>query len=153
MDTAISEQVRFIKNVKQKYGLSVDQICDIVSHKGGFVSVHTVRRLLAPEAEHKRFRSDTVTPVYDVLFALYGDGGFPSPTYVYPHFDRAQYEQLIAVLKDNNDRLTAQTAEQSLLIEQQRKLIEILWHGLQTFGESSEEYAKIIDYYIKNRKE
>ena len=152
MDTAISEQVRFIKSVKEKYGLSVDQICDIVSHKGGFVSVHTVRRILAPEAEKKRFRSDTVTPVYDALFALYGSGGFPPPAYKYPHFDRAQYEQLIAILKADVERLSAESTKQKALIEKQSKMIEVLWHGLVTFGESKEGYADILEYYEKRCK-
>lgn len=157
MDKAISEQIFFIKDAKTRYGLSADQICDIVSHTGGFVSVHTVRRLLAPGAEKKRFRADTVIPVYDALFALYGStDDFPPPAYDYPHFDRRQYEQLIAILKDTNSRLLGEisslkteNAEKDACIEKQKAMIDVLWHGLLTFGESSEEYKKILEYYGK----
>ena len=157
MGKSIYEQINFIKSTKGRYGLSADQICDIVSHTGGFVSVHTVRRLLAPGAEKKRFRADTVTPVYDALFALYGSSDdFPPPAYDYPHFDRRQYEQLVAVLKESNTRLTSAIAdlrsaisEKDAYIAKQKAIIDVLWHGLLTFGQSSEEYRKIIDYYKK----
>lgn len=159
LEKAIYEQINFIKDTKGRYGLSADQICDIVSHSGGFVSIHTVRRLLAPDAEKKRFRADTVSPVYDALLTLYGsDGsdGFTAPTYAYPFFDRRQYEQLIAALKDTNSRLLgevsslkAENAEKDACIEKQKAMIDVLWHGLLTFGQSSEEYNKILDYYKK----
>lgn len=157
LEKAICEQINFIKDTKGRYGLSADQICDIVSHTGGFVSVHTVRRLLAPGAEEKRFRADTVTPVYDALFTLYGSADdFPPPAYDYPHFDRSRYEQLAAVLKESNARLASDNAnlrsvisEKDALIERQKVMIDVLWHGLLTFGESSEEYKKILEYYKK----
>ena len=156
LEKAIYEQINFIKSTKGRYGLSADQICDIVSHSGGFVSIHTVRRLLAPDAEKKRFRADTVSPVYDALLALYGSDGFTAPTYAYPNFDRRQYEQLVALLKESNTRLTSDIAdlksaisEKDAFIAKQKAIIDVLWHGLLTFGQSSEEYKKILDYYKK----
>ena len=71
MDIPISEQILYIKSVKSKYGLSADNICDIVSKHGGFATVHTVRRLTAKNAEQKQFRTDTVTPIYSALYAQY----------------------------------------------------------------------------------
>lgn len=156
LEKAIFDQINFIKSTKGRYGLSADQICDIVSRSGGFVSIHTVRRLLAPDAEKKRFRADTVSPVYDALLTLYGSDGFTAPTYAYPNFDRRQYEQLISIFKDTNSRLLdevsalkAENAEKDVIIEKQKAMIDVLWHGLLTFGESSDEYKKILEYYKK----
>lgn len=154
MEKTISQRVAYIKKIRDIHGLSAEKISDIVSRHGEYVSITTIRRVIAKNAETRRFRIDTVAPIYDSLLAEYGDDTPSKPcAFNFKDFDREKYEHLILSLKDQNDRLHAKNEQQSRKIEQQNKIIEILWHGLQTFGRSSEEYAKIIDYYIKNRKE
>ncbi|MBQ3330292.1 MAG: hypothetical protein IJG87_03840 [Ruminococcus sp.] len=150
MNIPISEQILYIKSVKSKYGLSADNICDIVSKHGGFATVHTVRRITAKNAEQKQFRTDTVTPIYSALYSQYNDAVPAAPSYIYPHFVRKDYENLIGVLKNNVETLRQKCTEQDDLIEKQRKIIEILWHGLQV--DNGEEIQAVIEYYIKNIK-
>ena len=150
MNIPISEQISFIKSVKSKYGLSADNICDIVSKHGGFATVHTVRRLTAKNAEQKQFRIDTVAPIYTALYAQYNDAVRVAPSYIYPHFTRKDYENLIDVLKSNVETLRQKCTEQDNLIEKQRKIIEILWHGLQV--DNSEEIHAVIKYYLLNKE-
>lgn len=156
LDKSIKDRVIYIKYLKEKYGLSCERICEIVSHNGGYVSVSTVRRLTAPNAEIKRFRDETITPVYNALLNIYGDGSpapaAVEPAFYYPHYDRYQYEKLAAILKESNEKLRNENAEQKELIEKQSKMIEILWHGILAFGESKAEYAAIIEYYMKQLK-
>lgn len=151
MDIPIFEQIMFIKAVKAKYGLSADNICDIVSKHGGYATVHTVRRLTAKNAEQKQFRTDTVTPIYTALYAQYNAAVQVAPSYIYPHFTRKDYENLIDVLKNNVEVFRQKCTEQDELIEKQRKIIEILWHGLEI--DNSEEIQAVIKYYMKNIKE
>jgi hypothetical protein len=123
-----------------------------VSKHGGFATVHTVRRLTAKNAEQKQFRTDTVAPIYDALAAEYGESTPPTPCgFNFAGFDRGKYESLIISLRDSNDKLRKQVDEQFHKIEKQRKMIEILWHGLQ--ADNSEEIQAVIKYYMKNIKE
>jgi flagellin-specific chaperone FliS len=122
-----------------------------VSKHGGFATVHTVRRLTAKNAEQKQFRTDTVTPIYTALYAQYNDVVQVAPSYIYPHFTRKDYENLIDVLKNNVETLRQKCTEQDEIIEKQRKMIEILWHGLQV--DSGEEIHAVVEYYMKNIKE
>lgn len=147
MDIPIFEQIMFIKAVKAKYGLSADNICDIVSKHGGFATVHTVRRLTARNAEQKQFRTDTVTPIYTALYAQYNEDVQVVPSYIYPHFTRKEYENLINVLKNSAETLRQKCTEQEKIIEKQRKIIEILWHGLT----HEEEAHAAIRYYLDNQ--
>lgn len=149
MDIPIFEQIMFIKAVKAKYGLSADNICDIVSKHGGFATVHTVRRLTAKNAEQKQFRTDTVTPIYTALYAQYNAAVQVAPpqSYAFPAYTREQYEKLIEILKGNNFKLSEENQKQRDLIEKQRKIIEILWHGLT----HEEEAHAAIRYYLENR--
>lgn len=149
MDIPISEQILYIKSVKSKYGLSADNICDIVSKHGGFATVHTVRRLTAKNAEQKQFRTDTVTPVYTALYAQYNAAVqvAPSQSYAFPAYTRERYEQLIEILKGNNFKLSEENQKQRELIEKQQKIIEILWHGLTTGREND----AIVKYYLDNK--
>lgn len=149
MDIPISEQILYIKSVKSKYGLSADNICNIVSKHGGFATVHTVRRLTAKNAEQKQFRTDTVTPIYTALYAQYNDAvQVASPqSYAFPAYTRGQYEKLIEILKGNNFKLSEENQKQRELIEKQQKIIEILWHGLT----HEEEAPAAIRYYLDNQ--
>ena len=147
MDIPISEQIVYIKSIKARYGLSADKICDIVSKHGGFATVHTVRRLTAKNAEQKQFRTDTVTPIYSALYAQYNDAEQTAPSYIYPHFTRKDYENLIGVLKNNVETLRQKCTEQDEIIEKQHRTIEILWHGLCV--DNSEEIQTVIQYYEK----
>lgn len=144
----------YIKEIKQRHGLSCDQICDIVSHNGEYISIHTVRRLTAPDSEVVRFRDDTVKPVYNALFSTYGIEKPVAPEYkrAFPHYDAYQYEKLIAMLKSTKEQTAQKCHEQQEIIEKQKKIIQILWHGLCSFGESTEEYAEILRFYEKERE-
>lgn len=156
VDKSIKDKVVYIKLLKEKYGLSCERICEIVSYNGEYVSVSTVRRLTAPNAEIKRFRDETITPVYNALLNTYGDGSptpaAVDPAFYYPHYDRYQYEKLAAILKESNERLRSENEEQKELIEKQSKMIDILWHGLLNFGKSKEEFAAVVEYYMKQLK-
>lgn len=149
MQKTIKEQIIYIKATKEKYHLSADKICDLVSDAGGFTSVASVRRLTAKGAEDKGFRPETIECVYGALMRTYGEHPDHVPTYTYPHFKREDYEKLIDILKKNSAKLRDKTEEQEKLIEKQQKMIDILWHGLQTFGQSTKEYKAILEYYKK----
>ena len=149
MQKTIKEQIIYIKATKEKYHLSTDKICDLVSDAGGFTSAASVRRLTAKGAEDKGFRPETIECVYGALMRTYGEHFDHAPKFAYPHFKREDYEKLIGILKSNSAKLRDKTEEQEKLIEKQQKMIEILWHGLQTFGQSSEEYKAILEYYKK----
>lgn len=151
MNVPVKEQIIFIKNIRTKYGLSADNICDIVARAGGFVSVNTVRRIIAKDAEGRSWRADTVAPVYEALRTTYSREPAEKPRYAFPSYDQAQYEQLIQIYKGNAEIAQQKIASQQEIIEKQRKMIEILWHGLQV--DNSEEIQAVKKYYIKNIKE
>lgn len=152
MQKSIKEQIMYIKAIKARYHLSVDKICDLVSGAGGFASPSSVRRLTAKGAEDKGFRPETIECVYDALLHTYGTDDGHAPEYIYSHFKREDYEGLIGILKDNAAKLREKAEEQEKVIEKQQKMIDILWHGLQTFGQSTEEYKAILDYYEGRKK-
>ena len=154
IDISVREKVMYIKEIKQRHGLSCDQICDIVSHNGEYISIHTVRRLTAPDSEVVRFRDDTVKPVYNALLNAYGAEKPVAPEYrrAFPHYDAYQYEKLIAMLKESQEYADQKCRKQQEIIEKQKKIIQILWHGLCEFGRSTEEYADILKFYEKERE-
>lgn len=150
MEKTIRERVLFIRKVRNEHGLSAEKISDIVSRHGEYVSITTIRRVIAKDAENKRFRIDTIAPIYDALHAEYGESTLHTPCgFNFAGFDRGKYESLIISLRDSNDKLRKQVDEQSHKIEKQGKIIEILWHGLVTFGESKEGYAEILKYALR----
>lgn len=154
IDISVREKVMYIKEIKQRHGLSCDQICDIVSHNGEYISINTVRRLTAPDSEVVRFRDDTVKPVYNALLNAYGVEKPVVPEYkrAFPHYDAYQYEKLIVMLKSSKEQSEKKCRQLEETIETQKKIIRVLWHGLQTFGESKEEYAEILKFYMNERK-
>lgn len=154
IDISVREKVLYIKEIKQRYGLSCDQICDIISRGGEYISVHTVRRLTAPDSEVVRFRDDTVKPVYNALLNAYGVEKPVVPEYkrAFPHYDAYQYENLIVMIKSSKEQTEQKCRQLEETIETQNKIIRVLWHGLQTFGESKEEYAEILKFYMNERK-
>lgn len=151
MNLPIREQIFFIKDIRAKYGLSADRIADIVSQHGGYISVHSVRRIVAKDAEDKSWRLETVEPVYMALRAFCTEHDESPQSYAFPAYTREQYEQLVEILKGNNLKLFEENQKQRELIEKQRKMIEILWHGLQV--DDGEEIQAVKKYYIKNIKE
>ena len=59
MEKTIRERVLFIRKVRDEHGLSAEKISDIVSRHGEYVSITTIRRVIAKDAENKRFRVTT----------------------------------------------------------------------------------------------
>lgn len=151
MNVPVKEQIIFIKNIRTKYGLSADNICDIIARAGGFVSVNTVRRIIAKDAEDRSWRADTVAPVYEALRTTYSKEPAEKPRYAFPNYNQDQYEKLIQIYKGNAEIAQQKISSQQDIIEKQRKMIEILWHGLQV--DSGEEIQAVFDYYMKNIKE
>lgn len=152
MQKSIKDQIMYIKAIKARYHLSIDKICDLVSGAGGYTSPSSVRRLTAKGAEDKGFRPETIESVYVALMRAYGENDDRAPAYTYPHYSREDYESLIEILKANTAKLREKSEEQEKIIDKQQKMIDILWHGLQTFGESTEEYKAILDYYEKGKE-
>lgn len=138
MEKTIRERVLFIRKVRDEHGLSAEKISDIVSRHGEYVSITTIRRVIAKEAETKRFRIDTVAPIYDALVAEYGGDASElapvDPLFKFPHFDRYDYEKHIAALTREVKRLLTENAEQKEIIRKQALMIDVLWHGLQCDG-------------------
>lgn len=147
MNLPIREQILFIKGIRTKYGLSADRIADIVSQHGEYISVHSVRRIIAKDAEDKSWRLETVEPVYMALRAFCAEHDEPPQSYAFPAYTREQYEKLIEILKGNNFKLSEENQKQRNLIEKQQKIIEILWHGLT----HEEEAHAAIRYYLDNQ--
>lgn len=155
MEKTIAQRVSYIKKIRDEHGLSAEKICDIVSRRGDYISVTTVRRVIAKDAETKRFRIDTVAPIYDALVAEYGGNASElasvDPPFKFPQFDRYDYEKHIAALTREAERLLTENIEQKEIIRKQALMIDVLWHGLQC-DEDEEEIARVVCYY-KNRKE
>lgn len=145
MNVPVKEQIIFIKNIRAKYGLSADNICDIVARAGGFVSVNTVRRIIAKDAEGRSWRADTVAPVYEALRTTYSKEPAEKPRYAYPHYTQEQYEKLVIALKSNVEQKREENAKQQAEIKKLKKMVEILWHGLQC----SEDYEAVVKKYIE----
>lgn len=146
MEKNISQRVAFIRKIRDEHGLSAEKIGEIVSYYGEYVSITTIRRVIAKNAETKRFRIDTVEPIYNALLTKYGENTPSKPcVFNFAGFDREKYESLISSLKDTNTRLREQVETQSKQIDRQAKMIEILWHGLQT--DSEEERQAVVNYF------
>lgn len=145
MNVPVKKQVVFIKAVRNKYGLSADKLCDIVSNSGVYVSINTVRRIIAKESEHRNWRAETVTPLYEALYSLYGEVTTPAPKYAFPNYNQDQYEKLIQIYKGNAELAQREISRCHATIEKQREIIEILWHGLQC----SEDYEAVVNKYIE----
>lgn len=149
MSIPIKEQVIFIKSVRAKYGLSAERICDAVAQSGGYISVHSVRRILARGSETRNWRAETVEPVYTALNAIYGDDQLLQPRHTAPSHTSEQYEKVIELLHEVIEDEREKNRQANETIEKQAKMIDVLWYGLKTFGESEETYKKILDYYLK----
>ena len=149
MSIPIKEQIIFIKTVRAKYGLSAERICDVVAESGSYLSVHSVRRIIAKGAEERSWRAQTVEPVYEALNAIYGDDQPLQPAHTAPSYTREKYEKVLALLHEAIEDEREKNRQAQETIEKQAKMIDVLWHGLKTFGEGEETYKKILDYYLK----
>lgn len=132
MEKNIKEKIAYIQKIRAEHGLSADNLCDIVSRQGGFISINTARRLISKNAADMPFKYNTVDPVYKALHAEYSTAAeqtpAPAPNYDYPDFSRAQYEKLIAILKSSNELLRAENERLKVQSEKQGRLLNLLWY-------------------------
>lgn len=134
MDKNIKEKIAFIQKIRAEHGLSADNLCDIVSRQGGYISINTARRLISKNAADMPFKYNTVDPVFKALAAEYSTAAEPerehasAPDYAYPNYDRNQYEKLISILKDNCERLRAENERLKAHGEKQGRLLNLLWY-------------------------
>ena len=66
--------IRRLKEIKEEQGLSISKIMEMLESHGQYVSEATLKKVFSDGSEDKTFRmQDTLIPLADVLFDLYGD--------------------------------------------------------------------------------
>ena len=66
--------IRRLKEIKEEQGLSISKIMEMLEEHGQYVSEATLKKVFSDGSEEKAFRmQDTIVPLADVLFDIYGD--------------------------------------------------------------------------------
>lgn len=91
-----------LKQIKSEKDLTLQEICDQIIAKGGYVSMTTLRRVFADGSENQSFRySDSIKPIADLLLEISAPLSITPDTTV----QEAELEALRSIVRMKNEMI------------------------------------------------
>ncbi len=73
MEKTMRQRILAMKEIKEKHGLKIPQIMNLVADNGGYVSERTLQSIFKEGSENKKFQYHSIADVYEGLVAVYGE--------------------------------------------------------------------------------
>ena len=153
----ISEIILQLKQIRIERGLSMQDVHDLISASGGFLSLSSVKRVFAEGSEHQNFRyHDTIQPIARALLGVTEET--PENNDITANEIDALKNVILlkdSIIKDLQkeiETLTAkhneQLAEAQHKVDYLREQITRLRQEVDGWRAENERKAKIIDKFI-----
>lgn len=148
MERTVRDRIRFIKQIREKHGLTPQQIMDICDRNGGYVSDKTIAKILKEGSENFKYQYHSIVSVYEALFNVYGDETTPD--------DISALKRMIAERNRQIDNLLIQIEttheeyeKRFAMCEERKKAYEKTISLLETQLEKmNDRFEKLLDAHL-----